>query len=64
MFQIRALCLTCIILFTAHQNPVTLYNPIMQMVNNCVPNYLKMEWNKISLKLHLKELDSTEERRF
>lgn len=43
--------------FTAHQNPVILYNPIIQMVNNCVPNYLKMEWDKISLRLHLKDLD-------
>ena len=44
-------------LFIAHQNPVILYNPITQMGNNCVPNYLKMKWDKISLRLHLKYLD-------
>lgn len=53
------LCQFCVLyaLFIAHQNPVILYNPITQMVNNCVPNYLKMKWDKISLRLHLKYLD-------
>lgn len=29
--------------FTAHHNPATLYNLIIQMVNNGIPNYLTVE---------------------